>query len=342
MQIEKFFVAKKFWWIRHTLFWLVMYVDVLFEFFYYTEDFEGLGDIIIDVISNMVIVYLNIYVLIPKYLVKKKYTAYILLTIASALAAVLALFAFSYLTWTTEEFQDMDLPLNFLQTGFYAMGTLGVAVAIKVTRYFYERQNRLSELKQSQLSSEVTYLKQQTNPHFLFNTLNSIYVLAKQKKDNTPEAIMLLADLMRYQTYDASSEKVPLTKEIEFLENYLKLEKIRRDKLKIEINTTGHIKGELIEPLIFLPFVENAVKHSASTDDSQETINILLENTEDKLELTVINSVGKNTLNSMVKENSGFGLDNAKKRINLLYPDQHTLTVKETKGSYKVTFIINK
>jgi len=340
--MEKFLFDKKYWWIRHCLFWALIYADGIFELLYYYDGVEDIYSIAFNLMCDIVLVYINIYILIPKYLIKEKYTTYLILTIISILIVVFSIHTYTYLTWSAEDFAEIDITSSLLNDGFYTVGALGIAAAIKITKYFYERQNHLNKLKQSQLSSEVNYLKQQTNPHFLFNTLNSIYVLAKQKKDNTPEAIMLLADLMRYQTYDASSEKVPLTKELEFIDNYLKLEKIRRDKLKVEIKTEGNLKGELIEPLLFLPFVENAVKHSASTDDSQETIHIVLKNTENEIKLTVTNSVGENTLNSINKEHSGFGLDNAKKRINLLYPENHNLIVKETNVSYEVIFIINK
>jgi len=340
--MEKFFVDRKFWGFRHGLFWLVIYADAIFPLFYEYEGVSEIYDLLIMVTLDMILVYTNIYILIPKFLVKKKYAYYILGTIFSVLLVVICNYVSVYISWTAEELEDLDWIGSLLQSAFYTAGTLGIAAAIKITKYFYERQNHLNELKQSQLTSEVNYLKQQTNPHFLFNTLNSIYVLAKQKRENTPAAIMLLSDLMRYQTYDASSEKVPLTKEVEFIRNYLELEKLRRDKLHVNINIEGNIKGELIEPLLFLPFIENAVKHSASTDEQVETIDILLQDLGERLILNVKNSIGENALNSMQKENSGFGLKNAYKRLNLLYPESHTLNVIESSDTYQLQFTINK
>lgn len=320
----------------------MIYADGIFELFYYAEEIADVGDYLFNLGCDMAIVYINIYVLIPKYLVERKYTTYLILTFISILTVILTIYTHDIASLSAADLEEIDILGYIIQISFYTIGTLGIAAAIKITKYFYERQQHLNELKQSQLSSEVNYLKQQTNPHFLFNTLNSIYVLAKQKKENTPTAIMLLSDLMRYQTYDASSEKVPLTKEIEFLKNYLELEKLRRDKLNVEFNIEGNVNGEIIEPLLFLPFIENAVKHSASTDEQQENISITLQNHEKSLILNVGNSVGTNTLNSIQKENSGFGLDNAIKRIGLLYPDSHTLNVSESENSYKVKFSIDK
>ena len=342
MLLENFFSHKRYWWVRHTLFWLVVYADGFFEIIYYFEDTQEIWELAYSLVIDMLLVYVNIYILIPKFLVEKKDTAYLSLTFISVILVILANYASIFIMWGPENLEDLDTPSTLLTTGFYTIGTLGIAAAIKITKYFYERQQHLSELRQSQLKSEVNYLKQQTNPHFLFNTLNSIYVLAKQKKENTPNAIMLLSDLMRYQTYDASNEKVPLTKEIEFLENYLELEKLRRDKLVVDFYIEGNISGELIEPLIFLPFIENAVKHSATTDESNEQISISFINRTHDLKLMVNNTVGKNTLNSIQRENSGFGLENVKKRINLLYPDRHLLNISESEAKYQIEFIINK
>jgi len=320
----------------------MIYADGIFDLIYYTQETGDVLSYIFNLSCDMTMVYINIYFLIPRYLVNKKYSTYLLMTFIGIVLVIVCVYGFNMVTLPIADLEEVDHLGTIIEVSFYTVGTLGIAAAIKITKYFYERQQRLNELKQSQLSSEVNYLKQQTNPHFLFNTLNSIYVLAKQKKANTPAAIMLLSDLMRYQTYDASSEKVPLTKEVEFLKNYLELEKLRRDKLNVTFNIEGNIRGELIEPLLFLPFVENAVKHSASTDELAEHVSITLQNLKNKLILNVTNSTGLNTLNSMQKENSGFGLDNVKKRIDLLYPDNHTLEIYESDQNYEVKFSIIK
>ena len=320
----------------------MVYADGIFDIAMYYESPVDIFDTIFGLFWDLILVYVNIYILIPKYLVQKKYTSYLLYTFLSLVAVQLAHYFYLIGFIPAEDLEEIDIISSMFTTAFYSIGTLGIAASIKMTKYLYERQQHLNDLKQAQLSSEVTYLKQQTNPHFLFNTLNSIYVLAKKKNENTPNAIMLLSDLMRYQTYDASNEQVPLSKEIEFLENYLELEKLRRDKLHVDFEIDGNIQGELIEPLLFLPFVENAVKHSASTDEQKEVISIKLSNKENRLSLYVTNSVGKNTLNSIQRENSGFGLENVKKRVNLLYPDNHEIVIEESKDHYKVNFFINR
>lgn len=342
MVIEQFFVDRKYWWIRHSIFWIVVYADGIFELLYYYESLTDLVDLSFNLFWDMLMVYINIYILIPKYLIKERYVPYCIYTLVSILIVEIAQYLYLHSYFTAERFEDIDIISIMISSSFYSIGTLGIAASIKMTRYFYDRQQHLNDLKQAQLSSEVNYLKQQTNPHFLFNTLNSIYVLAKKQKENTPTAIMLLSDLMRYQTYDASNEKVPLSKEIEFIENYLELEKLRRDKLKIELEVLGNVRGELIEPLLFLPFVENAVKHSASTDDNIEHISIKLNNEKEKLTLTVENSLGENTLNSIQRENSGFGLANISKRMQLLYPDKHSLDIHESDEKYSVEFVIQR
>lgn len=336
MFLEKFFVEKRYWWIRHTLFWLLVYADGIFDSIFYFESMEEIWSQLYSLVWDMLLVYISIYYLIPTFLAKKRYSTFIAVTIISILTVIIANYLYVLITIPEEEKLDLDIPATLISITFYTVGTLGVAAAIKITKLFYERQHTLNQLKESQLTSEVNYLKQQTNPHFLFNTLNSIYVLSKQKNEKTPNAIMLLSDLMRYQTYDASNEQVPMTKEVDFIKNYLDLEKLRRDKLNVDLNIIGDIRGEVIEPLLFLPFIENAVKHSSTTEDKEELITIKLENTQDHLELQVINSTGPNTLNKLEKENSGFGLENINKRLKLLYPEKHELKVIEKDETYHV------
>ena len=208
MIFEKLFISNKYRWLRHVAFWLLMYLDEVVDFIYYGGD-EYLIISFISLLLDMFLVYFNIYYLLPKLLVRKQYFFYIIVTIVS-LACVIGLNFYLFLLDTPIE--EIDIFYTIFDTAFFTTGILSLAIAIKLTKFFLERQQKVNDLREAQLSSEINYLKEQTNPHFLFNTLNSIYVMAKQNKEETPDAIMQLSDLMRYQTYDASKEKVELKK----------------------------------------------------------------------------------------------------------------------------------
>jgi len=290
---------------------------------------------IISLLLDMCLIYFNIYYLIPKFALKDKLLHYVIFTVIT-LFAVTSFNVFQESSIYTEE-EDFSVGWSLYYAILLTLGTLAPAIAIKIAKYFYEESQKSSELEQTNLKAELNYLKKQINPHFLFNSLNNIYIMSKEKSDKTPETILQISDLMRYQTYDAAKEKVKLSKEIEFLDNYLKLEQIRRDNLYIKSNVIGNVDTVLIEPLLFLPFVENACKYSAKTDGSKEEIHINWTNDNHQLNFNIDNEKGHIPHR---KENSGFGLDNVIKRLELLYPDKHTLTITESDSLYSVDLII--
>ena len=147
----------------------------------------------------------------------------------------------------------------------------------------YLSSKKLQALKEDKLKTELAYLKTQVNPHFLFNTLNNMYVMAKKNSDHLPDTIMQLSDLLRYQLYDTEEELVPLNNEIKYLQNYLELELLRRQHLKLEFDITGDTGNKKIRPLILLPYIENAFKYSHSGTGS-DVIKIKLHASENAID----------------------------------------------------------
>lgn len=330
--LHKIVFDKSYWWIRHVIFWLVIYLDVFTYIYDYTPDLKQ--ELLTDVFSlalDIALVYFNIYYLLPKFALKDKmfqFAAFTFLTLF--IVCSLNVYA-ENLLYETEE--DYSYAWSIYYTGLFTLSVIAPAIAIKIAKHFYNESHRTSELEKSNLKSELNYLKKQINPHFLFNSLNNIYIMSKEKSEKTPETILQISDLMRYQTYDAAKEKVRLSKEIEFLDNYLKLEQIRRDNLHIKSSVAGNVDTVLIEPLIFLPFVENACKYSAKTDGSQEEIHINWSRNETTLNFNIDNEKGYIPAKS---EHSGFGLENVKKRLELLYPNKYTLNIDENDKLYSV------
>jgi len=180
-------------------------------------------------------------------------------------------------------------------------------------------------------------LKAQINPHFFFNTLNSIYSLSLDKSDKTPELILRLSELMRYIIYETSDDNVSMEKQLDFFRNYIYLEQLRtEEKIRIELEVKGKHTDLLIAPLLFLPFIENAFKHVAKEKDNPSFISILFDlSNEDSIVFSVKNK--KYTSSRLINSNNeGIGLSNVRKRLNLLYPLKHTLEISDSDDIFDV------
>lgn len=337
MDINKFINDNLFRIPRHLFFWVVMYLDEVLSFFGITEPLDNYLLNGIAFSCDVVLVYFNFYFLMPKYLNKKfygKYLCFTILTLVINLATLLFIEAYFY--------NEIDTFFEDIFTSFlYTSGLLGIALCIKISKLNYQESKYLATLQQLQHQTELKNLRKQLHPHFMFNTLNSIYVLAKKNHATTPESILKLADLMRYQTYEALKDEVRLSQEIDFIEKYLNLEKIRRDNLKISIQTNSDIANISLPPLLFLPFVENACKHSNSAYSKNNFINIQFYCDGVDLYFEIENNKGKQNSLLQNEVHSGLGLENIKKRMQLLYKNNYSLKIKETPSSYKVKLIIN-
>jgi LytS/YehU family sensor histidine kinase len=189
-------------------------------------------------------------------------------------------------------------------------------------------------MEKEKMLSELAMLKSQINPHVLFNNLNSIYSLSIRKSEETPKAIVMLSELMRYVLYDSSAEQISLDKEVEHLQNYIDLQKIRlKNNRQVTFVTEGELESKKIEPMLLEPFVENAFKHG-DIFRKEGNICIRLKAAGKDLHFLVQNTV---SLNGHVKDkHSGIGLKNIEKRLELLYPDRHQLNIEQNDDCFKV------
>jgi sensor histidine kinase YesM len=200
-------------------------------------------------------------------------------------------------------------------------------------------RNRLLESEQAKHAAEINSLKEQINPHFLFNTLNSIYALAiPDQSATTANAILKLSGMMRYIVTETSSTFVALQKELSYVKDYIDLQRLRLDKrIKLSFEITGSVGDQVIAPLTLIPFIENAFKHGVNPDEYSR-INILVEVQETELTLTVENNKVTTTLSS--HEHSGKGIANTRSRLQLLYPSRHLLILKEDENHFHVQLTI--
>ncbi len=193
---------------------------------------------------------------------------------------------------------------------------------------------QLQELKAQKLELELSSIKSQINPHFLFNTLNNLYSLSLQNSEKTPEMVLRLSEIMRFMFDSAQEQKIPLDKEIQYIRNYIELEKLRLgNKAKIEINVSGLNKFNEIAPMLLISFVENAFKHGFDAISEQIlviTIDISIQNNH--LYFSIENTKGKNP--KVIS--TGKGIENAKKLLNLLYFKKHSIVIENSETEYKL------
>jgi two-component system LytT family sensor kinase len=204
------------------------------------------------------------------------------------------------------------------------------------------RQKELiKEMETTHLKTELDFLRSQVSPHFMFNLMNTLVSMARQKSELMEPSLISLSQLMRYMLYDSGSQKIGLSAEIEYLKNYINLQLLRfGDTVRFNLFLSGDPQGYAIEPMLLIPFVENAFKHgTANVDDPAIEVVARIDNNLGRLELKVMNNVSPQKSRS--EANSGIGLANVKRRLTLMYPDKHTISVQETNDLYTVDLMIN-
>jgi sensor histidine kinase YesM len=274
--------------------------------------------ILFGMVMNQVIFYSTAFFIVPRFLRLKK----ILLLIITLISAfvLINLFELSYLNY------------NSISSFFILL--LGLSYAL--IKYWFQSEKLKRVLYEEKLTTEMAFLKAQINPHFLFNVLNSFY--AKALKNDVPEladGIAKLAELMRYMVYETNEDNVALEKEIHHLKKFIQVYQLRiaeDDDVFINFTIKGAVENVQISPMLLIPFVENAIKHGIDTK-TKSIIDISLEVTKNSLSYKVTNTMHQ-AVYGLKDSASGFGLDNLKKRLAILYPNTHTMETKVKKGYF--------
>lgn len=291
--------------------------------------------------SAFILIYVNLYWLVPAFLLKKKYPLYFSLTgVELIIDFSITLYLSFVLTGLTSgqrvEYEylwaKLLSPEYVIQSLTLPTIFLGAAVGIVFFRQWLIREQALKELQQVQLKTELSQLKNQINPHFLFNTLNNINSLVYIDPDKASKIIMGLSDVLRYNLYESNFEKVSLKKEIEVHTQILELEKIRRNKFECAITELGDCSTIYVPPFLFVNFIENAIKHSAD-DQVGSFINISFQRKDKSIDFLCHNSVAS----TRVKKPGGLGLANVKRRLELLYGNKFSLVTHKDDNQFNVT-----
>jgi LytS/YehU family sensor histidine kinase len=312
----------------------------------------GAGEILFLVVyaaTQIPMMYFHLYVLVPKLFKAGSYWLYALCTVA--LLAAYSFVNFSLLSVIPSLVSDSNVSeyiasLTWRYDVFEGFFTLVITYAIKYAGQATSAQNKLLQLQKDNLLLELEALKSQINPHFLFNTLNNIYSLSLRKSDKAPEMILSLSDMMRYVLYECSSGAVPIEREIQFIKNYIDLERLRHGHhVTITFSLEGEPGEHTIEPLLLIPIVENSFKHGVNTQVNEGFVAIGLKFDHNKIELNATNSIQVN--GQAVKENKlgrkkhGIGLDNVRKRLELLYPGRYQLHIQPSADRWQVNLELN-
>lgn len=319
--------------IHHALF---VSLICFFWFLFHINYLKTAADIIKLVLYSstyLVIAYLNIYVLFRRYVLQGKIGLYILLSLITFIISYITQNFIYFKTWE-QFYQDLTLsvPLvaDMLINAITYCMFIGIGLSVKMIKMWMSSERKVFTLEQENLKAKLSNLKSQISPHFLFNTFNNLYVLSKTNPKIASEMILGFADLMRYQLNESDKEKVNIENEINYIENFLTLEKLRKDKLDVKINyIKSAVEGIQIEPLLFVTLIENAVKHGSQQMENP-FIHIRMDRQNNIFDFEVINS--KPEVSLLGKEESlGKGIDNLKKRLNLSYPSRHNLELIEQK-----------
>lgn len=300
-------------------------------------------------IPQILFTYFVTYFVIQKFLSKKKYTISLFLMVFSTyffsvLARVLTIHVGENLVRTPpfeqETLLEIITQLNFLFLHYVPVlySIIFIFLAVKYFTNFKIVQEKELRSRTEKIASELKTLKAQLNPHFLFNTLNNIYVLSLENSPKTPKSIEKLSKILDHVLYCCNTKYVSLSSEIELLENYIELEKLRYND-RLEINFNDHIEqdGE-IAPLILLSLVENAFKHGAGEDSGSPNIDIFIYNSEKEFKFVISNTVSKT---DEKEEKDAIGLINIRKQLDLIYENVYSLEIEQRKHLFTVTLIIN-
>lgn len=339
MKIKRFTIAT------HALVWILLLVipyistDQLFSALDPASDKQYLLLCLTLSAVLIIIFYFNHFFLIPKYLLAKKYWFYF----SFLLLAIVTVFLLSGLLFFFSGFGPGTLPQKnpaierifpVVIVNALLLWLLSIVSSILWTAY-----NRLKQTESEKFSAQITSLKSQINPHFLFNTLNNIYATAIDTSPKTADMVDKLSEMMRYTMKDTQQDFVLLEDEINYVSNFIELQKIRLDRsVKLEYHILENIPALQIAPMLLTPFIENAFKHGVNSEQkSRIKIEIAMDRTE--FQLSVVNN--KVDVQRHLSERSGLGIENTKNRLNLIYPSKHLLVINDTEKEFFVSLYIN-
>ena len=292
-------------------------------------------------------VYFNLYFLIPRYLQKGHYSLYLFFLVLIIIASSMLIVPGYYLTaWLDGTNAERKFGITTDWNGIYTaarseplkstIAAITLGMSIKLTKNWLETQRRHQALEKEKLETELKFLKYQFNPHFLFNSINSIFFLIHKNPDMASESLAKFSELLRYQLYECNDQQIALSKEIAYLENFIELEKLRQNKVTVTMDIDEqHAQHLDIAPFILMTFVENAFKHVSKYADQPNWIDIKLSVDQYQLDFVISNSTSTDKSTDVVNY-GGIGLKNVQRRLELVYPGKYELRIEKDNDRFEV------
>jgi two-component system, LytTR family, sensor kinase len=337
--MERFWKYK----VDHAIFWVA---TIFFHMFTRIQLIQkvGFGQYLLEVIVRngllAALIYANIFVLIPRFAQRKKWIHYVAFLLVGFLAYVLLknahdVYLYGYVVGDPERRHFFYNTLYNLSIAFFYVT---FSIALQLSREWYEQRELIRRIEIEKLNTELEYLKSQINPHFLFNSINTIYFQIDKSNTAARETLSAFSEMLRYQLYECNGKEIQVEKEVAYLRNYVELQKVRKDEnYKITFNDYN-MHGFCIAPLLLIPFVENAFKYVSHFPNGNE-IKIELKKTDNLFCMNVFNT--KDTFTKPAGDDHGIGLKNVQRRLQLLYNGKHRISINDQPNSFEVNLEIS-
>ena len=344
MRWRNTFLTNRIFWLNFS-FWLLFFSYKYYDFTHFMEPWVAFVRIGLPMFFHILLSYAHYFFILPPLLKTKRVLPY-LARLLPVMAVIMTLQVLAENEVLSQFSRSSDYYSSFgwsrfVSTTWNQLSFMIFTGMIKFAVDWFDMERKKQVLENQRLLAELNYLKAQINPHFLFNTLHNLNYLALSKSEEASAVIVKLSNIMRYMIYDTKEPKVVLSKEVAYMQDYLDLEKIRLNRqFDIQMDTSAANPDFLIEPLILIPFLENAFKHGVSDRHPDSWVQMRISTEADKLNMHIANSVfatdGQDT------DDSGFGLENVQKRLILSYPDRHDLRISQTNDTYKVDLTLSQ
>ncbi len=336
-----------FWFLYHYLSWALIVGSltepamkitqgpVPIKFFFYIV-FQAVG------------VYFNLYLLIPRFLEKGRYVVYLSMLVLTILATAVCIVPGYYATAWISEKPFLELfgrqPEDFMH--FFKINALPstiasmtLAMSVKLAKNWIKSKQREEDLKREKMETELQFLKSQFNPHFLFNTINSIFVLINKNSEKASDSLAMFSGLLRYQLYECNEQYISVKQELDYVANFIELARLRLERnTVVESNIDQPLEPSLgIAPFILMPFIENAFKHVSQAKDTDNWIEVSVNFKGEEIRFHVINTkTNQQPIPKEPAQHKGIGLKNVQRRLKLLYPERHQLEIRESENEFEV------
>lgn len=338
MQSRNFFFRYR---LQHVCFWLLLFgLWYYFRYQDYSSKALAAQITLLKVADLAFMVYVTNYLLIPQLLYKKKYILFGITFAAFVFAgSVCKMWIEGQMMHNPQLFAifNQHFKVRFYDNVIPHFLLVITGASFKLLIDYARSQRRLGEMAKEKAEAELNFLKSQINPHFLFNSLNSVYFLIDKENPHAREALHKFSDMLRYQLYECNGDKIPIEKEIAYLQDYVDLQKLRRETGdEVRFDCSANVKGFSIEPLLLMPFVENSFKHlSHFTNGRKNLVKINADKANGEFHFSVSNTI---EYTSTKEPAGGIGLKNVKRRLELLYPENYSLEINEHENLFRVEF----